>query len=207
MRYQVVTTTQAFSFPTRKAFYASAKRAGYKRTGFAHSTKYAEIDGQPIFDGLLGPMYGGPGVVRYETQKAYNILSRENPMKMKRYHRPHRTLARLAKDNPLVGFNPLGFNPLSSLPKDIGGAALLTGLGAGAGAGIGYAMGKNGTALYDASELGMFGTAALGGLTALMSKKYREMGLTTAVLSALTGIGVRIYNRGWAGAWTTAFSG
>src|SRR5215469_11470211 len=34
-----------------------------------------ELRGEPKFNGLLGPMYDGPGVVRYETQQAYNILS------------------------------------------------------------------------------------------------------------------------------------
>jgi hypothetical protein len=35
----------------------------------------AELIGQPTFRGLLGPMYDGPGKVRYETPKAYKILS------------------------------------------------------------------------------------------------------------------------------------
>ena len=34
------------------------------------------LQGQPEFSGLLGPMYDGPATVRYETQEAYNILSR-----------------------------------------------------------------------------------------------------------------------------------
>jgi hypothetical protein len=34
------------------------------------------LQGQPEFSGLLGPMYGGPATVRYESQEAYNILSR-----------------------------------------------------------------------------------------------------------------------------------
>ncbi len=34
------------------------------------------LRGQPKFDGLLGPMYGGPNLVRYETGAAYRELSR-----------------------------------------------------------------------------------------------------------------------------------
>ena len=35
-----------------------------------------ELRGQPVFSGVFGPMYGGPGCVRYETHEAYEILSR-----------------------------------------------------------------------------------------------------------------------------------
>jgi hypothetical protein len=36
----------------------------------------AERKGQPKFDQLVGPMYGGPGITRYETVAAYDALSR-----------------------------------------------------------------------------------------------------------------------------------
>lgn len=36
----------------------------------------AELIGQPKFSGLNGPMYGGPGIVRYESNKAYEEFSR-----------------------------------------------------------------------------------------------------------------------------------
>lgn len=35
----------------------------------------AELQGQPKFTELLGPMYDGPNVIRYEDEEAYNILS------------------------------------------------------------------------------------------------------------------------------------
>lgn len=35
----------------------------------------AALQGQPKFTGLCGPMFGGPGVVRYETPAAYARLS------------------------------------------------------------------------------------------------------------------------------------
>lgn len=34
-----------------------------------------EIQGQPKFDGLAGPSYDGPGVVRYEDWASYERLS------------------------------------------------------------------------------------------------------------------------------------
>lgn len=34
-----------------------------------------EMVGMPIFDTLLGPMYDGEGVVRYEDEKTYERLS------------------------------------------------------------------------------------------------------------------------------------
>jgi hypothetical protein len=35
-----------------------------------------EIEGAPMFDALCGPMYGGPGIVRYEDSKTNDQLSR-----------------------------------------------------------------------------------------------------------------------------------
>lgn len=35
----------------------------------------AELQGQPMFDKLCGPMWGGEGVVRYENQDAYDFYS------------------------------------------------------------------------------------------------------------------------------------
>lgn len=34
-----------------------------------------ELQGQPLFDKLIGPIYGGPKKVRYETQEAYDFYS------------------------------------------------------------------------------------------------------------------------------------
>jgi hypothetical protein len=38
-------------------------------------TGRSELVGQPIFRNVLGPMYDGPGVVRYETAAAYKTIS------------------------------------------------------------------------------------------------------------------------------------
>ena len=34
-----------------------------------------ELQGKPMFDKLLGPMWNGPRGIRYETQEMYNALS------------------------------------------------------------------------------------------------------------------------------------
>lgn len=47
------------------------------RSGGEMNVAYREeIVGQPIFDKLVGPAYGGPGRVRYETAKVYEENSR-----------------------------------------------------------------------------------------------------------------------------------
>jgi hypothetical protein len=52
------------------------ERHGIKQDGVeTHPSLRKELQGQPTFDKLLGPMYGGPKKVRYETQEAYNMLS------------------------------------------------------------------------------------------------------------------------------------
>lgn len=49
---------------------------GFTQVGVNTNPKHrVELQGQPKFDGLCGPMYGGPGVVRYETAAAYSQLS------------------------------------------------------------------------------------------------------------------------------------
>lgn len=40
-----------------------------------NSKQRAELQGAPVFSGLCGPMYGGPGKVRYEAPAAYERLS------------------------------------------------------------------------------------------------------------------------------------
>ena len=34
-----------------------------------------ELQGLPKFSGIIGPMWGGEGIARYESGPAYNILS------------------------------------------------------------------------------------------------------------------------------------
>lgn len=61
--------------------------AGFKRIGTSRS--YADVLAanpdaavprpmlweQPLFENWVGPMYGGPGVLRYETPEAYELYS------------------------------------------------------------------------------------------------------------------------------------
>jgi len=49
---------------------------GIKHTGFSDRGGRPEMRGAPTFDKLVGPIYGGPGVVLYETQATYDRLSR-----------------------------------------------------------------------------------------------------------------------------------
>lgn len=56
----------------------AAEARGWKVVGIKTArniTLAAEIAGQPIFDALVGPMVGGPSVVRYETGPVNDIMS------------------------------------------------------------------------------------------------------------------------------------
>jgi hypothetical protein len=49
---------------------------GYRLTGVNHNPRQrSELQGQPTFTGLNGPMYGGRGIIRYECLEAYADLS------------------------------------------------------------------------------------------------------------------------------------
>jgi hypothetical protein len=53
------------------------KSKGHKQTGYETGGHLRPIlQGQPKFDGLHGPMYGGPKKVRYETWEVYEQLSK-----------------------------------------------------------------------------------------------------------------------------------
>lgn len=66
-------------FPDRDAFLAWVKETG-RTYGGEESPVFGplrpELKGQPFVSGLAGPMYGGPGVVRYETPEVADALSR-----------------------------------------------------------------------------------------------------------------------------------
>lgn len=62
--------------------YAAMEIRGYMPTGELHGAEFSpgkkyreEMIGQPVFKNLCGPMYGGDGVVRYESWAVYNLLS------------------------------------------------------------------------------------------------------------------------------------
>jgi hypothetical protein len=51
-------------------------KKGIKKTGDkAGKHLRPELQNQPTFDKLIGPMFGGAGIVRYETQEVNNRLS------------------------------------------------------------------------------------------------------------------------------------
>lgn len=61
---------------TAENIFAAFEVRGYKPRGVENNpARRAELQGLPKFSGLNGPMYDGPGVVRYETPEAYRILS------------------------------------------------------------------------------------------------------------------------------------
>lgn len=72
---------------TEEALFANMKvRGGGKFVRRQDAAKYPdgrprriplrpELHGQPIFSGFCGPMYDGPGLIRYEDAAANDILS------------------------------------------------------------------------------------------------------------------------------------
>ena len=57
-------------------FIAQMEARGYEHIGFnLNGHQRQELQGQPKFKGVLGPMWDGHGVIRYETPKAYERLS------------------------------------------------------------------------------------------------------------------------------------
>jgi hypothetical protein len=60
----------------KDAFIHEMARLGHPLAGEHESPRTREIlQGQPVFSGILGPMYDGEGWVRYENQDAYDSLS------------------------------------------------------------------------------------------------------------------------------------
>jgi hypothetical protein len=66
-----------YSFENRKDFIKFMESKGYKHTGDNHNkANRAELQGQPVFKNMSGPMYDGGGKVRYETWELNDALSR-----------------------------------------------------------------------------------------------------------------------------------
>lgn len=64
-------------FTSEENLIAGMRVRGSKLTGRESSPSVrAELIGQPKFSGFNGPMYNGPGVVRYESVEAYAELCR-----------------------------------------------------------------------------------------------------------------------------------
>ena len=56
---------------------SAAKSRGFTTSGRVHNNPRTreEMQGAPIFNELVGPCYGGPGIVRYESAEMNDILS------------------------------------------------------------------------------------------------------------------------------------
>ncbi|MFJ8528608.1 hypothetical protein [Bacillus sp. NPDC094106] len=76
--YEVISDTK--SGMKREEFHSVDEiTSKYTLNGFKEHAMKQELQGQPRFFGLLGPMYNGVKngvpVIRYETQVVYNALS------------------------------------------------------------------------------------------------------------------------------------
>lgn len=57
-------------------FLAAMEVRGFKHDGYLHEAyRRAELHGEPKFIGLLGPMWDGEGIIRYEDRESYEALS------------------------------------------------------------------------------------------------------------------------------------
>lgn len=75
--YGLATNNRTFEFDNRADLIKFMESKGYKHTGDNHNkVNRAELQGQPIFKNMAGPMYDGGGKVRYETWELYEVLSR-----------------------------------------------------------------------------------------------------------------------------------
>ncbi len=80
MTYQIVTFDEELGWATKDAADIDALVAWCEVRGYAfshnntNSRQRAELQGEPVFSGLNGPMWNG-GVIRYECTNAYSRLS------------------------------------------------------------------------------------------------------------------------------------
>lgn len=89
MKYKIVAMTDDVPYCETQRNYAGieAEKAktlfidaafdmGFHFSGYHHNPNTrSELQGQPKFRNLLGPMWDGNGVIRYETPQAYKTLS------------------------------------------------------------------------------------------------------------------------------------
>jgi hypothetical protein len=74
----IVTHNQGVITVAIENLVAAAEVRGWKVVGFKKALWVPlreEIEGQPMFDKLAGPFYGGDGIVRYEDARTFNDLS------------------------------------------------------------------------------------------------------------------------------------
>lgn len=77
MKYQIVQNVDGEFIVTNPTdIYAWAEVAGVQITGINNNPRQREeLQGQPKLSGFCGPMYGGPGVIRYEDQRTSQVMS------------------------------------------------------------------------------------------------------------------------------------
>jgi hypothetical protein len=77
-RYEVFGFTHGgpARFETEAELLASMEKIGITRSGTSGAPLRTELRGQPKFKGLAGPMFGGAGVVRYDSPAVHATLSR-----------------------------------------------------------------------------------------------------------------------------------
>ena len=75
--FSVYGLDKTYSFDNRAEFIKFMESKGYRYTGDNHNkSNRAELQGQPVFKNMSGPMHDGGGKVRYETWELYEVLSR-----------------------------------------------------------------------------------------------------------------------------------
>jgi hypothetical protein len=74
MNFLIVTETGHQTVAT----VAEVEALGYPLTGVSGTSRVVrqELQGQPTFEGLCGPMWQNAETLRYETWKAYELYSR-----------------------------------------------------------------------------------------------------------------------------------
>jgi hypothetical protein len=75
IEYMVVgVDDKTMKFKTREELIHGLEKFGIKYRGESSMSSQfkPELRGQPEFDKIIGPMYGGPGIARYETQEVYD---------------------------------------------------------------------------------------------------------------------------------------
>jgi hypothetical protein len=73
--YRVVTLSKSGQFEEEDFADASELRRRWEQTGVEEDSYTLRLHGQPIFQGLVGPMSDGPSVVRYETPDAFAAMT------------------------------------------------------------------------------------------------------------------------------------
>ena len=76
-KYKVVTGNGIFTYNSKEELIRKMRGAGMRYMGDNQNHRQRdELQGQPWFNSLVGPMWDGNNSIRYETQDIYSTLSR-----------------------------------------------------------------------------------------------------------------------------------